>query len=191
MKSEKTFEDLMRWRLAEAATGSPAPPSATCLLELIRPWWEIWPAQFLDAVDRLGQINLNYGHAMETAGQYRGGHPVPVLIVGEEDSLKSSARVLYLDVRDGEFRLRFRLAAAGLKAPQRYEVTFIGADQRPLFSAEATLFMNNEYHLASELPEDLAELWKQLKVTDKLPFRLIIRPVKAAVPSSTCGHMCL
>ena len=40
---------------------------------------------------------------------------------------------------------------------------------------------SGEYWLEAELPSELAENWKRLKVTDRLPFRLILRLVATGV----------
>jgi hypothetical protein len=106
----------------------------------------------------------------------RRGHPVPVLIVRAMEELETSARVQYLNVREGRLRLRFQLESAPRPAQPAYEVTIISdATSKPLFPARASLTVDNEYRLDAELAEEIAKGWEQLKVTDRMPFRLILR----------------
>jgi hypothetical protein len=181
MKTEIPIEQLLRWRLAQAEAEAPPAPRAARLLELARPWWETWPEQFQALVERLGRIQITFGHAMAEPNPSRTGHPIPVMIAGTEDELEASARVLYLSVRDGRLRLRFQLETPSAPAEPVYEVTIVSeADARPLFSARACLSMDREYRLDAELATELAVRWERLKVTDRMPFRLILRKVKNA-----------
>jgi hypothetical protein len=104
------------------------------------------------------------------------GHPVPTLINHNDEQLEAPARVLYMNVRDGKLRLRFQLDPIP-RIERGFEVTFIseGALQ-PILSAYASLSVDGEYRLDAELPEDLAATWEALKVTDRMPFRFILRP---------------
>src|SRR5436309_3280949 len=104
-------EQLLRWRLSQAEAEAPPAPRAGRLLELARPWWETWPERFQSFVERLGGIEVAYGHAAEPR-QPRGGHPVPALVVRAVEELETSVRVLYINVREGRLRLRFQLDAA-------------------------------------------------------------------------------
>jgi len=110
---------------------------------------------------------LQHGHS---------GHPVPTLISRDDDELEAPVRVLYLNVREGRLRLRFQLDPIP-RVEHGFEVTFIseGALQ-PILSAYATLSVDGEYRLDADLPEDLAANWESLKVTDRMPFRFILRP---------------
>ncbi len=176
MKTDIPIEQLFRWRLTQAEAEAPPAPRAARLLAMARPWWETWPEQFQSLVERLGRIQVSYGHAMAEPQQSRSGHPVPVIIVRAVEELEASARVLYLNVRDGRLRLRFQLETAPTPAETAYEVTIISdATAKPLFSARASLAMGNEYRLDAELAEENAKSWEQLKVTDRMPFRLILR----------------
>jgi hypothetical protein len=38
------------------------------------------------------------------------------------------------------------------------------------------LSVDGEYPLDADLPEELAANWESLKVTDRMPFRFILRP---------------
>jgi hypothetical protein len=176
MKSEPTIEELLRWRLARAETEAPRPPRAADLLQLAQPWWETWPNRFQSLVERLGRIQVAYGHAMADPRQPHQVHPVPTLIVRAIEESETSARVLYFKVGDGRLRLRFQLEPSYAKAQEKFEVTFIADDSgRPLFSAMAVLSLENEYCVDAELSEELSRVWEQLKVTDRMPFRFILR----------------
>jgi len=170
------IEELLRWRAARAEAEAPPAPRAAQLLEMARPWWELWPERFRSFVERLGRIQVAYGHAMAEPRPSHTGHPVPALIIRIREELETSARVLYLNVRDGRLRLRFQVDAALGPEPTSLEVTFVcNASRRPVVSANASLSVENEYRLDTELPEELARSWEQLKVTDRMPFRLILR----------------
>jgi hypothetical protein len=176
MKSELNVQQLLRWRLARAEAEAPPAPCASHLLELARPWWETWPDRFQSLVERLGRIQIEYGHAMAEPPQTQRGHPVPALIVRAIEELETSARVLYMYIRDGRLRLRFQLDPASAQAQERFEASFVANDsERPLFSAAAQLSLDSEYCIDAELPEELSRGWAHLKVTDRMPFRLILR----------------
>jgi hypothetical protein len=174
-----TVEQLLHWRLARAEAEAPPAPRGAYLLELARPWWERWPERFQSLVERLRQIQIAYGHAMAEPRQSQSGHPVPTLIVRAVEELETSARVLYLNVRNGRLRLRFQLDAAAAQGHERFDVTLVADNsERPLLSAPAMLSLESEYRLDAELSEELARGWEQLKVTDRMPFRLILRSDK-------------
>jgi len=179
MSTRIPIEELLRWRVAKAETDAPPAPRAARLLEMARPWWEIWPERFQSFVERLGGIQVAYGHAMAEPGQARTGHPVPTLIVCAVEELETSVRVLYINVRDGRLRLRFQLDAGAVQDQESFEVTFVSdKPERPLLSAAAILSLESEYCIDTELCEELAHRWEQLKVTDRMPFRLILRSDK-------------
>jgi hypothetical protein len=177
MNTKLPIEELLCWRLARAEAEAPPAPPAARLLELARPWWEVWPDSFRSLVERLGQIQIAYGHAMAEPGQPRIAHSVPTLIVAEGEEIQAFARVLYFSVSGGRLRLRFQLDPAPGQLDPAFDATFIAAaTAAPLFSSRATLSVGSEYRLDEELPEDIAAEWKQRKVTDRMPFRLILRP---------------
>src|SRR5204863_8209399 len=94
--------------------------------------------------------------------QSRSGHPVPVIIVRAVEEREASARVLYLNVRDGRLRLRFELVAALTPAEPAYEVTIVSdATSKPLFTARGFLAVVIEYRLDVELAEEIAKSWEQ------------------------------
>ena len=178
--TDETIIELLRWRLARAEADAPPAPRAARLLELARPWWETWPERFRELVGRLGQMQVAYGHAMSEPRRGRSGHAVPALIArgggGGGDEHEASARVLYLAVRDGRLHLRIRLDAGPEPAEPTFEATFIaGEAAQPIFAARATLSVEHEYRVDAELPEEVAAEWARLKVTDRMPFRLILR----------------
>ena len=171
------IERLLRWRLSHAEAEAPPAPRAARLLELARPGWESWPERFQSVIERLTRIQTAYGHAMAEP-QSRSGHPVPALIVHTGEELETSVRVLYLNVRNGQLHLCFQLDAAPAQAEQDFEVTFVSEPAaRPLFSAPAAKSVGSEYRLSAELSEEVARDWERLKVTDRMPFRLILHPV--------------
>ena len=179
MSTRIPIEELLRWRAARAEAEAPPAPRAARLLETARPWWEIWPERFQSFVERLGRIQVAYGHAMAEPRQSPTGHPVPALIVRTVEELETSVRVLYLNVRDGRLRLRFQLDAATVQAQESFEVTFVSdKPERPLLSATAIFSLDGEYRIDAELSEELAHGWEPLKVTDRMPFRLILRSDK-------------
>ena len=170
------IEELLRWRLAKAEAEAPPPLRAARLLELARPWWEIWPEQFRSLVEHLGQVQVAYGHAMAESRQSRTAHPLPTLIVRAGEEFQAFASVLYFSIGNGRLRLRFQIDPAHGQSDPVFEATFIAASTAiPLFSAHATLSVENEYRLDAELPDKVAAEWAQMKVTDRMPFRLILR----------------
>jgi len=178
MNNIEPIEQLLRWRLAQAERETPPAPRASRLLALARPWWETSPELFRTLWARLGVIQVAYGHAMVEPLASRGsGYPVPVLIVREGDSeLEASVRVLYLGTKNNRMSLRFHLDAPPEDSAAGFEVTFVSeASAQPMFSTHATRSVDNEYWLDAELIEALAGDWRNLKVTDRMPFRLLLR----------------
>jgi hypothetical protein len=178
MKSPIPVQQLLRWRLARAEAEAPPAPRAARLLELVRPWWETWPERFQQLVGRLGSLEVVYGHAMAESRRVHGERLIPALVVHAATETETSARMLYFSVRDGQLRLRFQLSGSQDCSEQAYEVTFIcRTSSKPLFSAPTAPSMNSEYSLAEKLSDELASKWNILKVTDEMPFRLILRPL--------------
>jgi hypothetical protein len=176
MNNETLMAELLRWRLAQAEADAPPAPSAARLLELTRPWWETWPERFRSQVERLLNLPMAYGHAMAEPHPARQGHPVPVLLVQGTAEVETSACVLYFCLRDGQLRLRLQLPEDSEPTPETLEVTFVcDKTARPLLSAPAHRSVDNEYRVDVTLPEELGRHWEQLKVTDRMPFRLILR----------------
>jgi hypothetical protein len=179
-------EVVLRWRLARAAANAPPAPRASHLLELARPPWELWPARWRATVERLRQVQVVYGHAMTAADRRAGGYPVPVVVAGAgaDGDVEGFAQVRYLSVVEGQLRLRFALDVAVTAAEAALEVLFVAEDggdgpasDAPVLVANATRSVEREYRLAAELPSELARTWAQLRVTDPMPFRLVLRPI--------------
>ena len=180
MIMETPIAELLRWRFEQAKNQAPPAPRATRLLELTRPWWETLPAQFQSLARRVANIQVAYGHAMtEPLSGGIGGYPVAALVVRTREEWDTSVRVLYLSVRDRRLRLRFQIEALPSPAEQSFEVTFVadGPTARPELAATASLSLDSEYRLDADLTEELAKDWERLKATDRMPFRLILRPV--------------
>jgi hypothetical protein len=176
MKNKVSISELLQWRLSQAEAEAPPAPSAARLLEMARPWWETWPERFRSLVGRLGRIQIAYGYAMAETRSSSGGFPVPALIALSAQEFEASARVLYLSVRNSRLMFRFHLDAAGAQLPECLEATFVAeSTAQPLVSAMATLSVDAEYRIDTELPASLAQEWRQLKVTDRMPFRLLLR----------------
>ncbi len=119
----------------------------------------------------------HFGHAAERDAGRGSSNPVPAVILWTNIETNSLAHILYLHVRGGTLRLRFQLQTAPDTPERNLDVTFVGADnQQPLFAALATFAPGAEYRIESELPMELADAWAHLRVTDRMPFRFILRP---------------
>jgi hypothetical protein len=176
MKRQFDIEQLLRWRLERAESEAPPPPTGLQLLRRANPWWEIAPQRFAACVRRLSAIEVAYGYAMAEGQREQGGHPVPTLISHDDQDQEAPARVLYVSVRNGRLLLRFQLDPVQ-RIERGYDVTFVSEEgMKPVLSARASLSIDGEYRLDTELPEDLAANWESLKVTDPMPFRFILRP---------------
>lgn len=176
MRKAIDIESLLQWRIQRAVVGAPEAPSGARLLQLVRPWWELWPDRFAASVRRLASIQLSYGYAMAHPPHGHSGHPVAALISRDDDEQETPARVLYISVRDGRLRLRFQLAPVP-RNDRHFDVTFVSeTGLRPILVAQADLSGEDEYRVDVELPGELAAAWETLKVTDPMPFRFILRP---------------
>jgi hypothetical protein len=179
VNSQTPLEQLLRWRLARAQDEAPPAPRAARLLELARPWWDTWPERFQKLVERLGQLEVAYGHAMAEPRRVPAEPLVPAIVVHTATETETSARLLYLSIRDGHLRLRFELTDEQHLSEPAYEVTFVcRTSSEALFSAVATRSANGEYSLSEQLSDELTGKWGALKVTDAMPFRLILRSME-------------
>lgn len=179
MNTEVIIKQLLLWRIARAQAEAPSPPRAAQLLELSRPWWETWPERFQTLVERLSKIQVAYGHAMAEPGPARTCHPVSTLIVLAAP-VETVARVLYIEVRGNRLRLRFQLDKGVCQEHGVFEITFVSLTKnQPLLVAQAARSVDSEYRVETELPDDLAKRWMGVKVTDQMPFSLILRPSNA------------
>jgi hypothetical protein len=177
MSPDRDLERLLLWRLQRAESEAPAPPSAARLLELARPWWATCPEKFRAHAERLLALQpVMYGHAMTQGTGDRAGHPVPALVIHVVEEFETAASILYFSIRDGRLRLRFQLDAGPARGARALDVTFVSDDvAAPLLSAAATCSLDNEYRLDAELPLDLQREWADMKVMDRMPFRLILQ----------------
>lgn len=181
---EITIQALLRWRMDKAAEEAPPAPRASTLLEAERPWWEAWPERFRELADRVGGMRVGLGHAMAALDDSGEGHPVPALVVRAIEELETTARLLFFSAREGRLRLRFKLEGLGGLTERAFEVTFLSvANLEPLFSAIASRSVDDEFRLDLPLTVEQAAIWKSLRVTDPMPFRLILRsetPLRSA-----------
>ena len=174
-----SIEQLMRWRLVRAETEAPPAPGVQLLLELARPWWERWPERFRTQVTRLRQMPVAYGYAMAAPDRERRGHPVPTLINDAED-VETYTRVTYINVRDTRFRMRFQVEGVPQLPHEAFDTTFISDDsESPLCAALAVRSHADEYRVDVDIPDELVRTWAALRVTDRMPFRMILRPTDA------------
>lgn len=175
---EHSIEGLLRWRLAQAEAEAPPPPRASRLLELAQPWWEAWPQRLRSRLEQLHRMPATLGFAQEVTPPQ--GHPVAAILALGED-VEAYAWVLYLRVRDGTLRMRFVLHDRAATNAEALDATFIAdAGTEAPFSGRATRAPNDEYRLDVELPASLADEWEALRVTDRMPFRLILSPLPDA-----------
>ena len=180
MTHDPSIERLLRWRLALAEAEAPPPPPAARLLALSRRWWETLPERVHAQLDRLRQMPLAFGYAMTGDERGRAGHPVPVLIAGEKDrdeDVEAYARVLYFRVREGRMRLQFQIEGEAERLDRAFEVTLVPelADE-PVLLGRATWAESGAYRVDVDLPAEFARGWSALRVTDRMPFRLMLRP---------------
>jgi hypothetical protein len=169
MKSKVPISQLLRWRLSQAEDEAPSAPPAARLLERARPWWETTPEQFHAWADRLGRIQMAGGTAT-------GGFPVPTLVAFANQEFETCARVSFLNVGNRQLMFCFQLDAMTPPVPEHLEATFVGERAvQPLLSAAATMSADAEYRVDVELSAELADEWKEMKVMDRMPFRLLLR----------------
>lgn len=177
MKTESNVGQLLRWRLTQAEAAAPPAPRAARLLELARPWWELWPERFEAAMAQLNATQFVYGHAMSSPPRARESYPVPVVIATAQSDYAASARVLFVSAREGRLRLRFELNAGAAPEAAVFEATFVVEGKTmPQLDGTATRSVGNEYRIEAEIPAEFQASWAELKATDRMPFRLILRP---------------
>jgi hypothetical protein len=176
MNNDIPMELLLRWRIALAENEAPPAPRVARLLEQARPWWDTWPDRFQALVERLTRMDIALGHAMTDSSHARTGYPVTALVDHAGEELETFARVLYLSLRDRRLCLRFHLNADFQPAVESFEATFVSDEKMaPVLSASATRSVDNEYRVDLQVSEELAREWGNLKVTDRMPFRLLLR----------------
>ena len=173
------IEQLLRWRLRRAEADAPPAPRAESLLELIRPRYDRWPERFRAQLMRVRQMPLAYGYAMSAPERERRGHPVPTLIA-DADDVETYTRVTYINVREARARMRFQVDGATLHPHHAFDAIFVSdASETPLCTAVAVRSHADEYRVDIDLPDHLVRSWAALRVTDQMPFRMILRPTDA------------
>ncbi len=181
MKTEPTIEQLLRWRAAHAEAEAPPAPRAALLLELARPWWQRCPEKFAVLVAGFDEIQARFGHAMETDAGRGGSFPVPAVISRTNVETSLLADILFLHFRGRTLRLRFQLQPMPELPEPNLDVTFVATDSpRAMFSAPASLSPGGDYRLEIELSIEVAQAWAHLRVTDRMPFRFVLRPADEA-----------
>jgi hypothetical protein len=175
MKTEVSIEQLLRWRLALAEAEAPPALRAARLLELARPWWEQYPERFQCLLQSLMSVEVGVGQRVAGTPLLCTQHPVPTLIVRANEQFGTSVQVLYLSVSESQLHFRFAVDGEGNLLEEDFEVTFVSnSPAKPLFLAEARRLVEIEYRLDAGIPPQLTEQWASLKVTDPMPFRLIL-----------------
>ena len=176
MKSKIPIYELLRWRLEHAKSEAPLAPPASRLLDLSLPWWERQPEKFQLLMAQLEKIPPLDGRRSSKSSRSHRPQLVPALFVRGSEKFANSVSVQYFRVRDGRFRLRFKLDTALMPAEPTLQATFISVTGgRPLLCVTATVLASGGYSVDMELPPELAQDWEQVKVTDRMPFRLILR----------------
>jgi hypothetical protein len=176
---EKRLAELLRWRMAIAESNAPSPPHAADLVDRLRPWWERWPDRYKTLAERLRRRQFARGSEFTDPNLRRAGNPVPALIPHGDD-VETFARVTHLSMRNDRLRLRFLLDGPRVRGDV-FEVTFVSLhDSRPLLLAVATRHADGEYRLDTELTPQMIASWRNLRLRDRMPFRLILRPTMDA-----------
>lgn len=177
MKTGTPLHSLLTWRAEQAEADAPPAPRAARLLHLARPWWERSPEQFAALVAAFDGIHARIGYAMDTAADRGNGFPVPAVIARPNVETNLFADILYLHIRGRTLRLRFQLPPMPESPEPMLDVTFVAVDSpQPILSGTASLAPSGEYRLELELSVEFAQAWAHLRVTDRMPFRFVLRP---------------
>jgi hypothetical protein len=175
MTNKTPDESVLHWRLARAGLQAPPAPSSSRLIELLRPWWEVWPEKLASFCDQLAQMRVTIGHAAVSTYSGSVTVPVPTVFVDDRGQTGTVANIVYFSLRDQTLRLRFQVETTATDAESDLELTLISvADSRPLVSALASPVAVAEYRFEVELPSELVEQWASLKGSDRMPFALIL-----------------
>lgn len=176
MSVDRSLQLLLHWRAEQAEMEAPPPPRASELLRRARPWWLRMPEEFDRGVARLFQTRLNLGYALEGGPARQRGATVPALLPGPDGERLGYVRVTYLSIRDDRLRLRFTLDDQTARLDATLALTFVADPSgAPLLEAAAHEAGDHEYRAECPLPPELAAEWSRLRVTDAMPFRLIVR----------------
>ncbi len=180
MSENPNFGKWLHNHQSFVARQAPPPPRASELLERIRPWWERWPERFKALATPLSAMEVHYGLAASSEEGIREGYPVPTVIVRTRAEARALARIVYFVVADGRLRLRFQMSHPESVLPAEAEVTFVEAvSGRPLFAVPLAPAVGGRYRIEAELSSELAQAWTAIKVTDRMPFHLIIQQTDA------------
>ena len=134
MRTEVSIEELLRWRLASAQTEAPPGPHAAELLASARPWWEIYPERFEQALHSVMALETAVGAALASAAGPRAFDPVPAIIVRGDERIQAYAGIQCFKVGDGRLHFRFFLDACANPVENSYEVTFVSSCPKSLSS---------------------------------------------------------
>jgi hypothetical protein len=175
MNKEKPHDTFLHWRLNRAELAAPPPPNSDLLIERLRPWWEAWPEKLAAMRGQLANLRVTYGHAAVAATPDRTHVPVPTIFVDDDGPTGTVAKLVFLSLRDRTLRIRFEIDGLPTDGASDLEITMI-ADLSPhsVVSAEASPVAPGEYRAEVDLPSELAEQWAELKVSDRMPFGLIL-----------------
>jgi hypothetical protein len=161
--------------MAIAESSAPSPPRAADLVDRLRPWWECRPDRFKTLAERLSRVQFAYFCALDDPCLRPAGDPVPTLIAHVND-VETFARIVYFSMRNDRLRLGFLLD----EPPRRgdsFEVTFVSPhNAQPLLLAVASRRLDGEYRLETDLTPQIVASWRNLRVGDRMPFGLILRP---------------
>ena len=177
MKSKITAKELLRWRFDQAKAEAAAAPGANLLLNQARSWWEQSPDKFQSLVASLDTSKVVGSQAVTKSKRSRGPKPVAALVVWANKQHEAAAHMKYFRVVDGKLCMLFRVGTPSPLIEPALEATFVSdTEARPLFCVPAIASADGEYCVETELSAELAQLWKRLKATNQMPFRLILRP---------------
>lgn len=176
MNAKTNFSKWLERQQSHAALDAPPAPRGFELLDRVRPWWERWPERFRALAEPLAAMEVHYGRAASGDDPKREGYPVPTVIVRTQAEDRGLARILYFSIADRRLRLRFQMGPDDAVPPENAEVTFVdAASSRPLFAVALEPASGGRFRVEAELTSELAEAWKAFKVTDRMPFHLIIQ----------------
>jgi hypothetical protein len=176
VKKKIPVEKLLRWRFEKARTEAPLPPSAASLVSFARPWWETSPERFQLVVRRLGSIQIAHGRPTSKSPQSRVRGRVPTLLVRTAEEIEISVCILSLSLNKGRMQISFKCETMPEPDEQMFEATLVSeGTSRPFLCALTDKSLDNDYRLSAKVPDDLAKEWERLKLTDRMPFRLILR----------------
>ena len=126
-------------------------------------------------MEHLRKFQSAHSHAATNKRRKGTGVPVPALLVYKEVESEIYALVTHLSLLETKLRLRFKLETKLSPVDQNLEVTFISnATLTPMFYVTTTVSADDTFHIETELPVEIAKDWEQLKLTNPMPFGLII-----------------